>query len=159
MKYALAALGIFFGIVFVLAQLLVYKIPSDCMMPHIKLGSYLVVIDSEYSNGMLPKNGQVVMYQTYKMDKPSFARIIGCPGDTVSLSGGSLTLNGNTYREPYIDKDDYSTLPKVTVPAERYLLLNDNRAMINDSRDKNIGMIRKENIKGRVVLVLPHTIF
>ena len=153
MKYLLAFLAVFTGILFFAYHNLVYKMPSECMMPHIKSGSHLLVISSEYSNGFIPKNGEVVMYQTYKMDRPAFARIAGCPGDTLSLSGGLLTLNGNTYKEPYVDDKEFTIMPQVTVPDGRYFLLNDNRSALSDSRDKNIGMIRKDDIKGRVVLV------
>ena len=153
MKYALIFVGIFVGVVAFAMQCLVYRMPSDGMMPHIKLGSHLVVISSEYSAGFDPQNGEVVMYQTYKMDKPAFARIAGCPGDSLSLDGGLLTLNGNTYKEPYVDDKEFTIMPKITVPSGRYFLLNDNRSMVTDSRNKDIGMIRKSDIKGRVVLV------
>lgn len=153
MKYVMSLLLVLAGIILFGIKNLVYTMPSDAMMPHIKLGSHMVVISSEYSNGFLPKNGEVVMYQTYKMQKPSFARIAGCPGDTLSLNGGLLTLNGNTYKEPYIDDQDFTIMPQVKVLDGRYFLLNDNRAMISDSRDKDIGMIKKDDIKGRVVLV------
>ncbi len=153
MKYVLIFLGILAGIVLFAMQSLVYKMPNDSMMPHIKIGSHLVVISSEYSNGVAPKNGEVIMYQTYKMDRPAFARIAGCPGDNLSLRGGLLTLNGNTYKEPYIDDKDFTIMPQITVPDDRYFLLNDNRSVLTDSRNKDIGMIRKSDIKGRVVLV------
>ena len=153
MKYVLIVLGITAGILMFAMQILVYKMPNESMMPHIKEGSYLVVISSEYSNGTAPKNGEVVMYQTYKMGRPAFARIAGCPGDTLSLNGGLLTLNGNTYKEPYIDDQEFTIMPQVTVLDGRYFLLNDNRSMLTDSRNKDIGMIRKDEIKGRVILV------
>lgn len=153
MKYAVAFLGILAVILAFAIQSLVYKMPSDSMLPHIKNGSHLVVISSEYSNGIMPQNGEVVMYQTYKMDKPAFSRIAGCPGDKLKLSGGLLTLNGNTYKEPYVDDQEFTIMPEVEVPADRYFILNDNRSLITDSRDKNIGMIRLDDIKGRVVLV------
>lgn len=153
MKYVLILLGILTGILIFAMQILVYKMPNDSMMPHIKAGSHLVVISSEYSNGITPKNGEVVMYQTYKMDRPAFARIAGCPGDTLSLNGGLLTLNGNTYEEPYVDDQEFTIMPQVTVSDGRYFLLNDNRSVITDSRNKDMGMIRKDEIKGRVILV------
>ncbi|MBO6293251.1 MAG: signal peptidase I [Selenomonas sp.] len=153
MKYLVSFLLILVGIILLVIKTLVYTMPSDAMMPHIKSGSHLVVISSEYSNGFLPKNGEVVMYQTYKMDKPAFSRIAGCPGDTLSLNGGLLTLNGNTYKEPYVDDQEFTIMPQVKVLDGRYFLLNDNRSMLSDSRNKDIGMIRKDDIKGRVVLV------
>ena len=153
MKYVLIICGILAGIVLLFAQTLVHKMPSDAMMPHIKNGSHLVVISSEYSNGVMPTNGEVVMYQTYKMDKPAFARIAGCPGDKLSLSGGLLTLNGQTYKEPYVDDQEFTIMPQVEVPEGRYFLLNDNRSMVTDSRNKDVGMIRLDDIKGRVILV------
>lgn len=153
MKYVLVFCTIIGTIFLVLFQLLVYKMPSDNMMPHIKKGSRLLVISSEYSSGTSPKNGEVVMYQTYKMNKPAFTRVAGCPGDTLSLNLGTLILNGTVYKEPYISDKDASIMPKINVPAGRYFLLNDNRDNLNDSRNKDLGMVRREDIKGKVILV------
>ena len=152
-KYLLLSAGLLAGIVLLFLHSLMNEMPSDGMMPSIKKGTYLMVVPIGYSTETLPQNGQVVMYQTYRMEKPAVARIAGCPGDKLSLNSGLLTLNGHTYIEPYVLNKNDAMMPLVEVPKNRYFVLNDNRSILLDSRDKTIGMIKLEDIKGKVVLV------
>ena len=151
-KYVFLLVALLAGMVLLFLQGLVYRMPSDCMMPHIRQGTWLLVVGNGYSSETMPKNGEVVMYQTYKMQRPSFARIIGCPGDELALNDGLLTLNKHTYMEPYVENDTSSKMPAIQVPEGRYFVLNDRRSVLSDSRDKTIGMLKLEDIKGKVVL-------
>ncbi|MCX7710215.1 MAG: signal peptidase I [Clostridia bacterium] len=78
-------------------------------------------------------------------------RIIGIPGDCIEIKEGKVYINGEVYEEPYVQG---ITLPKdmklpLTVPENQYFVLGDNRENSLDSRD--IGMITKEHIEGKVV--------
>lgn len=121
---------------------------------------YLFVSKKAYSFGGNPKRGDVIIFQsdlelTEKTNKLLIKRIIGIPGDTVSISGGTVYVNGQALDEPYT-KDGYTLteMSEVVVPAGSYFCMGDNRQNSADSRDSRIGFVEKERIKGKAFIRL-----
>lgn len=79
-------------------------------------------------------------------------RVIGMPGDDISVIGGVLYLNGKQYDEPYI-KGDYELfsdeLFRYQLGEEEYFLMGDNRDTSLDSRN-DLGIVREDKIVGVV---------
>ena len=83
-------------------------------------------------------------------------RVVGLPGDTVSVQDGYLYINDEKYDEPYIN-DDYrsgylNNFAPFTVPDGQYFVMCDHRNNSNDSR--SIGPIDRNMIVGHVVQVV-----
>ncbi len=90
-------------------------------------------------------------------------RVIGVPGDRISMKDDQLYVNGKPEAEPYLAKNremaHQQGVEKLTddfqefiVPAESYYVLGDNRLNSMDSRV--IGFISKESILGEVKIRL-----
>ena len=79
-------------------------------------------------------------------------RVIGLPGEEIQLSGYSLCINGKTMLESYLSTpaEDFS----VSLGPDEYLVLGDNRAESYDSRENDMGMLRREDFIGRVQFIL-----
>ena len=83
-------------------------------------------------------------------------RVIGLPGDIVSILDNTLYINGEVYVENYLDEgleyDDFelNSLGYETIPEDMYFVLGDNREDSLDSRE--IGLISKDDIIGKVSL-------
>ncbi|MGH1485001.1 MAG: signal peptidase I [Cellvibrionaceae bacterium] len=131
-----------------------------------------------------PLRGDIIIFDSSVSEKRLVKRVIGVPGDIVSLQGNSLTINGKalaytdvTSTASMIDKQEnllgveylirvdkqgsrFSSFKSVKVPDGYYLALGDNRDNSADSRV--IGFVPRHEIVGRskrVVLSLDYENF
>lgn len=84
-------------------------------------------------------------------------RVIGLPGDVITMQGGVVYINGEQLEEEYAlgDTRSHSLLDSIVVPEECVFVLGDNRESSLDSR--YFGAIPIENVESRVVVkVWPH---
>ena len=66
-------------------------------------------------------------------------RIVGLPGDNISVIDGALFINGKYASEPYMrDPMNYFIERPVRIPEGRFFFLGDNR---NQSNDSSLGFI------------------
>lgn len=85
-----------------------------------------------------------------KLKDAFIKRVIGLPGDTVEVKNRQVYVNKQLLREKYIgDAPEYDFGP-VTVPADKYLVLGDNR---NNSCDGHYwGFVPRENLIGKAIV-------
>ena len=77
-------------------------------------------------------------------------RIVGLPGDTVSVQNGQVFLNGQAMQEPYLRSIMRGTYPTTRVPDNSVFVMGDNRNNSNDSR--SFGPIPINDIVGKAWL-------
>jgi signal peptidase I len=98
-----------------------------------------------------PGRGDIIVFEPSSKQQPDYIkRIIGLPGDTVEIQGGSVYVNGQKLDEPYIKSAPRYTLPAKLLAENNYFVLGDNRNNSNDSH--NGWTIPRENIVGKVWL-------
>ncbi|MBQ0005207.1 MAG: signal peptidase I [Clostridiales bacterium] len=107
-----------------------------------------------------PKRGDIVIFQSELTDEKGRAkllikRVIGLPGDVITIKDEQLYINGEKYKEEYI-KDGITpgAIANCTVPEGRYYVLGDNRVVSVDSRYEEVGCVKLSQIKGKAVLRL-----
>ncbi|HUY05098.1 MAG TPA: signal peptidase I, partial [Candidatus Paceibacterota bacterium] len=107
-----------------------------------------------------PARGDVIVFR-YPLNPSVFyiKRIIGLPGETVSIVRGNVTITAADgtniiLNEPYIVDEDATYTKKVTLGAGEYFVMGDNRPNSSDSRVW--GVLPRKDIIGRVDLrILP----
>lgn len=83
-------------------------------------------------------------------------RVIGCPGDTVQIKNGDVYVNGALFDDLIdikIEQAGIAAAPVILGDGE-YFVLGDNRNESKDSRFDDIGIIKENEIKGKVLFSL-----
>lgn len=135
-----------------------HKIKGDSMQPNFPDAEYLLTDKVTYRLEE-PKRGDVIVFKAPTGNGDEFIkRIIGLPGETVSIMNGEIYIDGEVLEEPYLSDNIYTSSAsflsegkEVFIPKESYLVFGDNRPRSSDSRV--FGFITKEDITGRAWLV------
>lgn len=104
------------------------------------------------------QRGDVIVFQS-TTGKDFIKRVIGLSGDKVKVFDGKMYINGIAINEDYLSDDNKVISPgtflqegdEITVPADQFFVMGDNRKNSLDSR--NIGTVEKSKIKGKAWLV------
>jgi signal peptidase I len=156
------ALGLALGIQAFLVK--PYRIPSGSMLPTLKVGQRVLVnrLGNRFND---PKIGEIVVFHPPSgaegtgdtcgnptrsagraCDKPTpqkasvnfIKRVVGLPGDHLSIRNGHVIRNGKREKDGYIAPcagGSACNLPQtITVPPDHYFMMGDNRGESDDSR-------------------------
>lgn len=121
--------------------------PGDCIM-----GFRLAYTFSE------PQRGDIIIFKYPDDETQKYVkRIIGLPGDTVTIEDGEIYINGSAtpYQESYL-KEAWiiATGPyEFEVPEDSYLVLGDNRNDSKDARYWSNSYVSKDEIIGKAEFV------
>lgn len=92
---------LFAGLYFVRTRLVgAFVMQSESMRPTLARGQSFLVNRSAYKNGVLPRRGDIVVFDTPPEatdDEPNVqfvARVVALPGDTVAIRGARISLGG-----------------------------------------------------------------
>jgi signal peptidase I len=75
-------------------------------------------------------------------------RVVGLPGETITVNGGQVWIDGKPLAEPYLTGPIAYTMAPVVLEEEEYFMLGDNRAASFDSHIW--GPLAKKQFVGRV---------
>lgn len=134
-----------------------FVVSGESMDPTLSSGDYLLIDEVTYRFNE-PERGDVVVFRAPPEPTKFFIkRVIGLPGDTVSIKGKIINITnmdnpkGFTLSEDFITHESSNDIT-VKVPADEYFVMGDNRAGSFDSR--SWGTLPKENLRGRALLRL-----
>ncbi|MGH9386759.1 MAG: signal peptidase I [Vicinamibacterales bacterium] len=153
-----------------------FKIPTGSMKPNLLVGDHLLInkfafapVAFSVERAVLPmravRRGDVIVFKFPEEPERDFIkRVIGLPGETVELKTQTVLVNGTPLVEPYAhylfppaSEDGTDTLDlrrkfgPMTVPADHYFMMGDNR---DDSQDSRYwGSLPAHYIKGRALFI------
>ena len=157
-----------------------FEVEGNSMVPSLEDNQYIIINKIGYIVGD-PHRGDVVVFRPPSDNSKYYVkRIIGVPGDEISIRDGKIflaTQNGEQeLSEMYLDERNANRTfrapvgtgdraeERYIVPADHYFLLGDNRQGSLDSRSfrnasgEAIPYVARDSISGRVwFIVLPVT--
>ncbi len=127
---------------------------ESSMEPTLSVGDKFFVNRAVYKISD-PERGDIIVFRTSASDDAALhiRRVIGLPGETIQISDGRILINGETYKEgkdfPSISNPGLAENP-ITLEANEYFVLGDNRNNSEDSRYGDIGLVHKKYIVGKL---------
>lgn len=126
---------------------------GDSMLPTLKDQDRLLIDRLSYHIGHPARFDVVVFSYHYKPNTYYIKRVIALPGETVRISAdGVIYVNGNVLVEHYGNApmlESGLASGEVTLGADEYFVLGDNRNSSVDSREPDVANIKRSDIVGR----------
>lgn len=99
------------------------------------------------------KKGDIIAF--YQGNKILIKRVVAVPGNYISIDEeGNVYVDGEVLDEPYVtnkQKGETNIEFPYQVPESEYFVLSDERDKTTDSRNEDIGLIKKDNVIGKVI--------
>jgi len=157
-----------------------YVVPTGSMEPTVAVDDRVVVAKSAYGLrvpltdfwlvrwGGGPQRGDVVVLESPEGGTILLKRVVGLPGDTITVHGGEISVNGTLVPvkdgvEDLLGKQHLIRLgdggrefpnpdvPSAKLPANKYLVMGDNRGNSKDGR--YFGLVDEDVILGHAVRI------
>jgi signal peptidase I len=127
------------------------KVEGTSMQPQLDDQERIFVNKFIYRFEEIRRGDVIVFYYPRDPSKSFIKRIVGVPGDSVTIKNGRVLINGTRLEEPYVKTNflDSDSYPPVLVKEGNYYVLGDHRNASNDSR--SWGQVPRENIFGKAV--------
>lgn len=132
-----------------------FQVNGESMIPSFENKEYVLtnLISLRFQ---APKRGDVIVFKSpTNSDKDFIKRVIGEPGDKVSIKDGNVYVNGDLLDESsYLDQS-VDTQPgqflketqEISVTPDHFFVMGDNRMHSSDSREW--GMVKSSEIIGK----------
>ena len=139
-----------------------FRIPSESMVPTLEINQRVLVdrVSLRFSD---PHRGDIVVFKppqgadqhtcgveslhdrpcpkptSDKSDNNFIKRVVGVPGDRLSVRGGRVYIDGEPQDEPFArlarDCSTCNLERAITIPEDHYFMMGDNRGESADSRE------------------------
>jgi signal peptidase I len=127
------------------------RVEGFSMEPTLKDGEFVIVNKLAYKLGE-PQIGDVIVFHYPRDPEQEYIkRIIGLPGDTVKISDGEVSINGQVLDEPYIAAAPSYEKESMVIPEGALFVLGDNRNNSSDSH--SWGTVPLKYVVGQAVFV------
>jgi signal peptidase I len=145
------SLGVVIAILMVVFLYQPVKVEGTSMQPELIDQERIFVNKFVYHFEEIHRGDIVVFWYPKDPSKSFIKRVVGVPGDLVSVRGGRVYINGQLLEERYVPRgyQDLDSYPSVQVKEGHYYVLGDHRNASNDSR--SWGLVPRKYIYGKAV--------
>lgn len=136
---------------FLLKDYRIFEVTGNNMYPSFEENDR-IIIDTSVSE--YERYDIIVCENSFEEGGYYIERIFGLPGETVMIQEGVIYIDGEAVSDPYDYEADfygYDAYEGVTLGAEEYFVLGDNRNNSADSRMGEFGAVALSDIYGKAV--------
>lgn len=131
---------------------------GDSMKPVLSNGDVVLVNRIVY-NATTPKRGDVIVFRPKGNENSHYyiKRIVGLPGEKVEILENRVYINGERLEEEYAttDIDDVGVVSEqMQLASDEYFVLGDDRENSEDSRNADVGNVKRSYIYGKAWFVI-----
>lgn len=119
------------------------------MIPTLNIGDHVFVTRVYNLNNI--KRGDILVFDSEELNDKLIKRVIGLPGDKISIKDGVVSVNGTVLPDEYV-KNKANNSGEYEVPDGKYFFLGDNRAVSLDSSKWVNPYIDGKDIKAKAQL-------
>ena len=131
------------------------RVKGSSMKDTLQPGDYMAVEKLSYIVTPMKRGDVVICYYPNNDEYTCAKRVIGREGDTITIEGGVVSVNGVRLQEDYVTT---GMTPKhdgtYEVEEGCIFVMGDNRLVSRDSTDGMVGSVPRERVIGRVRRVL-----
>jgi len=127
----------------------IVRVEGASMGPALQRGGWIVV-RRRWRRQQPLRRGQVALVR--RPDEPArecLKRVVGLPGESISIHGGRVHVQGRPLEEPYACSDPDESWGPIVLRDGEYVVLGDNRRYSTDSRVW--GPVRAGDVTGIAV--------
>lgn len=142
-----------------------YNVNGSSMRPTLTNGDRVVVnklTKTKQGDNFVPQRGQIIVFNSALEGKSLIKRVIGLPGEKISMTEGRFTVKNAQYPDGFdpdasyedtLPKNDSTTFEEETIPEGHIFVSGDNRApgQSLDSRNQ-LGFVPISEIVGNATL-------
>ena len=142
------------GLIMIFIKPIIVKQTS--MLPTLQENNYLFLSRQAYNLGE-PKRGDILVFPHNEGEEEELyiKRVIGRPGDKITIKGGTVYINGKAEDDHYTkDGTTPGSVSNFAVPEGQLYVMGDNRVVSIDSRDPSVGTVKIDDITGKAIFRL-----
>lgn len=124
--------------------LLPVRADGDSMLPTYASGRLTLVNRMAYIRSS-PRRGDIVAIRLAGPRVVYIKRVVGLPGERLSVEDGQVLIDGSPLLEPYVRHQHEWNFEEVTLGAHEFFVVGDNRGT------STFGRVEAERILGRLV--------
>lgn len=142
-----------------------YNVNGSSMRPTLTDGDRVVVnklTKTKHGDSYIPQRGQIIVFNSALEGKSLIKRVIGLPGERISMSNGRFKVKNAQYPDGFdpdasyedlLPKDDQTSFEEEVIPDGHIFVSGDNRApgQSLDSRNQ-LGFVPISEIVGNATL-------
>lgn len=128
-------------------------VEGESMEPTLQSGERVIFNKIVYIIGEPAREDIVIIEHPFKN---YVKRVIGLPGETISMKDHVLYIDDEKYEEPFLTEDAKNhtgNFGPIKIPEDSYFVMGDHRAISKDSRN-GLGFIDEDDIIGRSEFII-----
>jgi len=125
------------------------RVEGTSMQPELRDQDRLFINKFFFRFETIHRDDIVVFHYPRDPERSYIKRVIGLPGDTISINRGQVIVNGVPLKEPYVPRRyrDTRSMAALVVPPDEFFVMGDHRSISSDSRD--FGPVDRDFIYGK----------